>query len=183
MKKENIVKYVAAIAGKLLLITLVVALALAAVNSVTAPVIAKLKAEKLQAAIGEVLPGGGEAVAFDAGSNPLVTAAYKGDNGYAIQVTPAGFGGAITMMVGVDSEGKVLGISVVSQAETAGLGAIIAAKTSAGEDFRGQFLGGSGTIAVTKDGGTIDSLTGATITSRAVCVGVNAALSCAAGLG
>ena len=41
----------------------------------------------------------------------------------------------------------------------------------------------SGTVSVTKDGGEVDALTGATITSRAVCTGVSAALTCAANLG
>ena len=45
------------------------------------------------------------------------------------------------------------------------------------------FVGKSGSVSVTKDGGEIDSITGATITSRAICVGVNAALNCVAGLG
>jgi len=35
-----------------------------------------------------------------------------------------------------------------------------------------------GSVAVSKDGGQVDALTGATITSRAVCVGINAALAC-----
>ena len=45
------------------------------------------------------------------------------------------------MMVGVDNEGKVLGISVVSQTETAGLGAVAAAETPKGIAFRDQFVG------------------------------------------
>ena len=113
----------------------------------------------------------------------LVSKVYKGANGYALEVLPSGFDNTITMMVGVDFEGKVLGISVVSHTETAGLGAVAAATTSAGEAFRGQFVGQSGSVAVSKDGGNIDAITGATITSRAVCVGVNAALNCVAGLG
>ena len=83
----------------------------------------------------------------------------------------------------VDNEGKVLGISVVSHTETAGLGAVAAAQTSAGEAFRSQFVGMSGSVAVSKDGGSLDAITGATITSRAICVGVNAALACVANLG
>ena len=113
----------------------------------------------------------------------LVTAAYKGDNGCAVQVTPAGFNGAVTMMVGVDNDGKVTGISIISHTETAGLGATAAADTDAGRAFRDQFIGMSGTVSVTKDGGEVDALTGATITSRAVCTGVSAALACAANLG
>ena len=63
----------------------------------------------------------------------LVTAAYKGDNGCAVQVTPAGFNGTVTMMVGVDNDGKVTGISIISHTETAGLGATAAADTDAVE--------------------------------------------------
>ena len=118
-----------------------------------------------------------------ADASGIVSKVYKGANGYALEVLPGGFDNTITMMVGVDFEGKVLGISVVSHTETAGLGAVAAAKTSAGESFRGQFEGTSGSVAVTKDGGELDAITGATITSRAICAGVNAALDCVAGLG
>ncbi len=183
MKTESTVKFVLRLAVTLLLITGVVAAALAAVNSVTAPVIAQQKADKLQAAINEVLPGGGEAVAFTDDTG-WVSAVYKSETGYAVEVTPTtGFNGAITMMIGIDTEGKILGISVVSQTETAGLGAVCAAKTEAGQKFRGDFVGLSGEVKVDKDGGEVDSITGATITSRAVCDGVNAALKCVTNMG
>ena len=182
MKTESTFMYVMRLALILLAITAVVAAALAGVNSITAPAIAKLQAEKTQKAIEAVLPGGGESVDFTDDSG-LVSVVYQGEAGYAVQVAPAGFDGAITMMVGVDTEGNVLGISIISHTETAGLGAVAAASTSAGEAFRGQFVGTSGSVAVTKDGGEIDSITGATITSRAVSSGVNAALNCVAGLG
>ena len=183
MKTESMVKYVARLAITLLLITAVVAAALAGVNSLTAPVIAQLKADKVQQAIEQVLPGGGESVAFDDNSG-WVSAVYQSETGYAVEVTPTtGFNGAITMMVGIDNDGKVLGISVVSQTETAGLGAVAAAKTSAGETFRGQYVGLSGSVSVTKDGGEVEAITGATITSRAICDGVNAALACVANMG
>ena len=84
---------------------------------------------------------------------------------------------------GVNNEGNVLGISIISHTETAGLGAVAAANTSPGEAFRAQFVGQSGSVSVSKDGGQIDALTGATITSRAVCVGVNAALAVVAAMG
>ena len=113
----------------------------------------------------------------------LVSKVYEGENGYAVEVTPGGFDNTITMMVGVDTQGKVLGISIIKHTETAGLGAVSAASTPAGENFRGQFVGASGSVSVTKDGGTMDAITGATITSRAVCAGVNAALDCVANMG
>ena len=184
MKTENTVMYVLRLALTLFLITAVVAAALAGVNSITKPVIDEQNASKTQAAIAAVLPGGfdEELISFD-NQGGLVSKVYKGAKGYALEVLPSGFDNTITMMVGVDNEGKVLGISVVSHTETAGLGAVAAAKNSKGEAFRAQFVGMSGSVAVTNDGGQVDSITGATITSRAVCAGVNAALTCVAGLG
>jgi len=184
MKTESTAKYVAKLALILFLIAGIVALALAGVNSITAPAIEKLNAEKTQQAIEAVLPGGyDEEITDYADASGLVSKVYKGANGYALEVKPAGFDNTITMMVGVDFDGNVLGISVVSHTETAGLGAVAAAKTSAGENFRGQFVGQSGSVTVSKDGGQIEAITGATITSRAICAGVNAALDCVAGLG
>ena len=183
MKTESMGKYVTRLAITLLLITAVVAAALAGINSLTAPVITQLKADKLQKAIEQVLPGGGESVAFN-DQTGWVSAVYRSDSGYAVEVTPTtGFNGAITMMVGIDHSGNALGISVVTQTETAGLGAVAAATTSAGEAFRGQYVGLSGSTAVTKDGGDVEAITGATITSRAICDGVNAALACVANMG
>ena len=181
MKTESNVMYVIRLAAILLIITSLVAAALAGVNSITAPVIAQLTAEKTQLAIEAVLPGGGEEIEFAPAD--LVSKVYKGENGYAVEVTPGGFDNTITMMVGVDFEGKVLGIDIIKHTETAGLGAVADAETPAGQNFRAQFVGTSGSVAVTKDGGAMDSITGATITSRAICDGVNAALACAATLG
>ncbi len=184
MKTQSNVAYILRLALTLLVITAVVAVALAGVNSITAPKIEQLNAEKTQQAIEAVLPGGFDTQITDyTDDTGLVTNVYSGANGYAFEVTPAGFDNTITMMVGVDHDGKVLGISIVSHTETSGLGAVAAASTSAGESFRGQFVGMSGSVSVTKDGGEVDALTGATITSRAVCTGVNAALACAANLG
>ena len=181
MKTESTVMYVLRLALTLLIITAVVAAALAGVNSITAPAIAELNAQKTQEAIELVLPGGGESVDFP--ETALVSKVYASETGYAVEVTPGGFDNTITMMVGVDKAGSVLGISIIKHTETAGLGAVAAASTPAGENFRGQFVGASGSVAVTKDGGQMDAITGATITSRAVCAGVNAALECAAKMG
>ena len=182
MKTESNVAYIARLTITLLLITAVVAAALAAVNSVTAPKIQAINEQKTQTAIEAVLPGGGEEIAFTDDTG-LVSTVYKGQSGYAVEVTPSGFNGTVTMMVGVDNAGKVLGISVVNHTETAGLGAEAASQGAAGTAFRGQFDGLSGSVSVSKDGGQVDALTGATITSRAVCTGVNAALNAVAKLG
>ena len=182
MKKESSAAYIARLAITLLLITAVVAAGLACVNAVTAPEIEALNAQKTQTAIEAVLPGGGEEIAFTDDSG-IVSTIYKGQSGYAVEVTPAGFNGTVTMMVGVDNTGKVLGISVVNHTETAGLGAEAASQGAAGTAFRSQFTGMSGSVSVTKDGGQVDAITGATITSRAVCTVVSAALACVANMG
>lgn len=180
--KESLTLYILRLALILLLITSLVAAVLAAVNSVTAPQIELLKQKKTQQAIESVLPGGGESVEF-ADDTGIVKTLYKGEAGYAAQVCPPGFNGSIDMMVGIDYSGKILGISIISHTETAGLGAVAAAQTSAGEAFRNQFVGMSGSVTVTKDGGQAEALTGATITSRAVCTGIRAALDCVEKLG
>ena len=183
-QNESLALYVCRLALTLLLITAVVAAALAGVNAVTEPIIAELNAAATQEAISAVLPGGFDSeVAEFTDATGLVSKVYKGANGYAVEVGPSGFDNTITMMVGVDNEGKVLDISVVSHTETAGLGAVADADTPKGIAFRDQFVGQSGSVSVTKDGGTMDAITGATITSRAICVGVNAALDVVAGLG
>ena len=168
-------KYILRLTLILFLITAVVAGLLGLVNYLTEDRIDELTRQKAEAAMQEVFPAGNyeEIPAGEDG----ITAAYRADDaGYVVRVSVNGFGGAIDMMVGVDNDGKVLGISVISHTETAGLGATAAASTSAGEAFRGQFAGMSGTVTVTKDGGSIDALTGATVTSRAVVSGVNLAL-------
>ena len=184
MKTESTVKFVLRLALTLLIITSVVAVALAGVNALTAPAIEALNAQKTQDAIELVLPGGGEPVDFTgADATGMVTAVYKGENGYAVQVAPAGFDGEIDMMVGVDNNGNVTAISIINHTETAGLGAVAAANTSAGEAFRNEFVGLSGVVLVEKDGGEVAAITGATITSRAVSLGVTTALECVGNLG
>ena len=182
MKKQSVFLYVLRLSLTLLLITGCMAAALAGVNQITAPIIAAANEAKTQEAISAVLPGGGNPVEFK-DETGLVTMVYASDAGYAVQVKPSGFDGDIDMMVGVGKDGKVLGISIISHTETAGLGAVAAAKTAAGKAFRDQFIGMSGELAVNKDGGSVDALTGATITSRAITEGINAALACVANMG
>ncbi len=176
-------KDIARLVLTLFLITAVVAGALAGVNAVTEERIAKSNAEKKQRAIALVLPDAEKAEELPVGENESgIRAVYASSAGYAIEVETAGFGGAIDMMVGVSRDGKILGVSVISHTETPGLGANAAADNTAGRDFRKGFEGLSGSVAVTKDGGQVEALTSATITSRAVCAGINAALAYVAGL-
>ena len=92
-----------------------------------------------------------------------------------MEVLPSGFGGTIDLMVGVDNEGVVTGISVLSLSESPGLGA-----NAKEEWFQEQFVGVTAPVAVTKDGGQIEAITSSTITSRAVSDGVTAAINWAA---
>lgn len=171
---KNILKLTAI----LFAITAIVAAALAGVNLVTKDKIAAAKQEKVRAAVAAVLPGG-EAQTLACDGLPDVTALYENENGYAVQVETAGFGGTLTLMVGISREGKVLGVQVVSHSETPGLGA----KAQTDEAFLSGFVGKDGTLSVSKDGGDVDTLTSATITSRAVVNGVNAALNAVKTLG
>ena len=175
MKKQSLFAYIFRLSATLLIIAALVALALAGVNAITGPVIAELNAKKTQEAIELVLPGGGEEMTLT-GDNGIVKAAYASEKGYAVLVEPTGFGGTISMMVGVDKDGNVLGVSIISHAETPSLGAVAADKTSAGENFRNQFVGQSGSV-------TVEAISGATITSKAVASGVDAALAFVAKLG
>ncbi len=163
--------YVLRLTLTLFLITTIVAGLLGLVNYVTADTIAEQIAQKAENAMRQVL----EADSYeplDVPEESAVTAAYRaGDRGYVVRVAPNGFGGAIDMMVGVDVSGAVTGVAIVSQSETASLGA-----NCTREDFRAQFTGKTGTLSVSKDGGEIEALTGATVTSRAVTEGVNTAL-------
>lgn len=175
------VGYVLKLALTLLIITAVVAGLLGLVNYITVDRIAQNTAEKTAVAMQNVLPIEGkyepmekEAYAAFAAGTECVTAMYRaGDKGYIVQVNVNGFGGAINMVVGVDPSKNVTGVSIVSNAETSGLGA-----NCSREDFRSQYIGQSGTLAVSKDGGEIEALTGATVTSRAVTRGVNLAIEC-----
>lgn len=171
--------YIIRLAAILLIITAAVAAALAGVDAITAPKIAAITEQKTQAAVTAVLPGGGELLDSFSDDTGLVQAVYASDAGYAIEVAPSGFNGQISMMVGVSKDGSVLGIDIISHAETPSLGAVAAAKSSAGQKFRDSFIGLSGELSVSD----IDAITSATITSQAVTTGVNAALACAAKLG
>lgn len=180
MKKENLFLYILRISVTLLLITGLVAAALAGVNNLTKDAIAENREKKTQQALAQVLPQAEDlqklTVEGDAG---VVTAVYKSGSSYAVEVAPMGFGGQITMMVGI-ADGAVVGVSVVSHAETSGLGAVAAESSARGEAFRSQFVGQSDPLAV---GDQIDSISGATITSKAVTDGVNAALEYVKNLG
>ena len=84
--------------------------------------------------------------------------------GAAVKTSEGGFGGKIDMMVGFLADGTIKGTSVLSHAETPGLGANMTGK------FKDQFVDKNPNnfkLIVKKDGGDVDAITAATITSRA----------------
>lgn len=171
--------YILRLTVTLLIIAAVMAAALAGVNAITKDKIAEIKIQKTQAAITKVLPGAAGLEEIPLNENAgIVKTVYASGDSYAVEVIPSGFNGAITMMVGIE-KGKVTGISIVSHTETPGLGAVAAADNAKGEAFRGQFAGGESFTV----GGNVDAMSGATITSKAVTSGVNAALEYIKSLG
>lgn len=176
----NIFKFVLRLVLPLFLIVAITAAALAGINAITKGKISAAQEKKVQQAIAQILPDDAQiqSISFAAEDHPLVKAVYAAASGYAVEVEPAGFGGGIRMMVGVGKDGKVLGISIIRHTETASLGAVAASASARGQAFRDSFKGLSGFVAVSKDGGEADTISGATITSRAVAEGVSAALCC-----
>ena len=88
--------------------------------------------------------------------------------GIAFETSGKGYGGDVGLMVGIDvNENKLLGVGVTTHAETPGMGA----KAETDPGFVAQFtdMGLEDPIQVNQDGGTINAISGATITSRAIC--------------
>lgn len=104
------------------------------------------------------------------GEDANIRSVHKGENGYVIETVTAGYAGDITMLVGVSNDGGVTGLVVRHLSETYGLGANALTDT----DFLAQFLNTSGEAAV---GETVDALTGATVTSKAITRAVNSAVA------
>ncbi|MDO4419819.1 MAG: RnfABCDGE type electron transport complex subunit G [Ruminococcus sp.] len=167
----------------LFVICLIVSALLAGTNALTKEPIAQNELKKSQEAMQSVCP---DAVSFE-GEKGLEIEAYKALNesgeviGYAIPVSSKGYGGDVSVMVGISSVdgGMVTGVEVLSHSETPGLGA-----NATNESFRNQFKDNPSLhgFSVVKDGsggteGKIDAITGATITSNAVKNAVNEALN------
>ena len=173
---------VAAMIIVLSVICLVVAALLGIINGITAPLIAENNEKTIQESLQVVMPADSydKGVTIDTGTAVPVLGVYQaGEEGYVVEVnSPNGFGGAIDMMAGINSAGEVTGIAIISQSETSGLGS-----KDTDPDWQAQFQGATDVVSVTKDGGTINAITGSTITSRAVCDGVNAARAVVEALG
>ena len=163
-------KFILKVAGTLTVISLVVAALLGLVDNVTADKIAAIDAENTRIAMSAVAPEGSEfgdklditddmtAAAASQGGKlvelyPMTTAGA--DNGYVMKISASGSQGSIVMMVGVDADKAITGISVVSHAETSGIGTKVVGNepNAAGEpqrfvDFSAPILSGDKTIGV-----------------------------------
>ena len=103
------------------------------------------------------------------------------DAGWVAETTVSGSQGPITMMVGVDSTGSITGVSVVSHSETPNIGTKVVADQSVLDRFTGMSHE-NGEITVNSGTNRFDGVSGATVSSRGVAAGVNAALDAIAGL-
>ena len=152
------------------------------VNAATAEPIAQANANALSDAIAKVVPGFDNNPSEEAenvevnGTTYKIYPATQGGKaiGAAVEASANGFGGALTVLVGFDTEGNIIDYSLLSHTETPGLGSKAADwfKKGAKGDITGKNPGEK-TLSVTKDGGEIDAITASTITSRAFLQAVN----------
>ena len=129
-----------------------------------------------------------EAAAASAGGS--VTEVYEvisggAPAGHAVKVVASGSQGSIEMMVGVDADKAVTGVSIVSNSETSGIGSKVMENepTASGVGVLSQFVGKSAADGTLSVGSNVDAISGATVSSKGVTTGVNAALAVAGVLG
>lgn len=165
-------------------ICLIATLLLGITNDVTAPRIEEIAIQNEIESRQIVFPDAEnfEVISQEDAETSIARALDKSGNtvGYIVVNAAKGYGGDIEVMTGVTTDGKVTGVNILSHAETAGLGA-----KATGEKFLNQFIGLIDGITVSKDKdgeNSIDALTGATITSRAVAEAVNEAIKAAGGV-
>ena len=192
-------KFILKVAGTLTVIALVVAALLGVVNNVTKDKIAEQDAENTRIAMSAVAPEGSEfGDKMDVSDAVTAAASAQGgkivemypmtnggaDAGYVVKVSASGSQGTITMMVGVDANKAITGISVISHSETSGIGTKVVGNepNSAGEPVLDQFVGmsGSGSLVVGKN---VIAVSGATVSTKGVTMGANAALAAVEALG
>jgi Na+-translocating ferredoxin:NAD+ oxidoreductase subunit G len=167
----------------LFVITAVASVALGYVYNITKDPIQKAKDDKLKAAINIVVPGADKgtieekSVSADGGELIFYTVKVNDEIiGTAVKsFSNSAFSGLITVMVGFDKEGKIIDSNVLEHKETPGLGDKTDKKVGPwNEQFKGkdpkEFI-----LKVKKDGGSVDAITAATISSRAYCDAINRA--------
>jgi len=161
----------------LVIISMVAAGALAGVYILTEKNIALQEAQKQQAAILAVLPEGCTVAEPEEVEGLTIYKAFKDDQwiATAVETSEVGFDGPQVIMVGLDAEGKVLDYVVLKQTETPGLGAHIDHWFKDAIGNRSIIGKKAGALAVTKEGGDVDAITAATISSKAFLKAINKA--------
>lgn len=190
-------KFIIRVAGTLTAICLVVSALLGGVNAITADKIAAINQANTEASLNAVSEGADEFTPMELTDTMLAAASAAGAKlteaytvkaageavGYAFKVVASGSQGNIEMIVGVDADNAVTGVSIVSNKETAGIGSKVMENNAlpSGTGVLDQFIGmsGAGTLTVGK---TVDAISGATVSSKGVTKGVNAALAVAEAL-
>jgi Na+-translocating ferredoxin:NAD+ oxidoreductase subunit G len=158
----------------LVCICIIVTLALAVTYSVANPIIIQNQQKSADEARMEVLPEGDSFTEYDGKLVDGVIDCYIADNkaGMAVTAGYKGFGGTVKVMIGIDSEGAITGVTVTEHSETPGLGT-----KAADPDYLTQYQGVTEVVGGSiKDDADIDAVSGATITSNAVYCSVEEAL-------
>ena len=160
-------------------ITLVAAAALGGAYMLTAESIEQQQSAKQTAAISAVLPAHDSIAAPETVENMTVYKAYANGEfvGAAVETSADGFGGVIQLMVGFDADNHIVNYEVLSLQETPGLGSKIPEWFKDDQKPTQNIIGreANGQFTVSKDGGDVDAITAATISSRAFLKAVNAA--------
>lgn len=166
------VKKVLKLSGILCAIAVATSLLLAVTNELTAGTIALRQQEAKNAAMVSVLPAKNYNMLKSADDYEIYAAFNGYDNvGYTVSLSEYGYGGEIKLMIGIDKNYKVAGVSIIDMSETAGLG-----DNAKKPEFTNMFKGlEEKEIALTNSGGKIQAISGATVTSTAVTNGVRRA--------
>ena len=171
-------------------VTVIAGALLGYVNELTKGPIAEANAKALSDAIALVVPGfdnnpaeAPESIDLNGATYKIYKATKGGEFiGAAVESSANGFGGALNVLVGFDREGNIIDYSLLSHAETPGLGSKAADWFKKGQ--KGDITGknpGKGALVVNKDGGDVDAITASTITTRAFLNAVNNAYAAYSG--
>jgi len=134
---------------------------LIAVNSFTSTVVESRRIEEITGILEEIFP---DMSRYELEGEVYTIYQDETKTGYAFKASGSGYSGNIDILVGLDNDFGIIGISILSQTETPGVGNKITESS-----FTDQFKGLSASdIALSSEGGKIDAITGATISSRAV---------------
>lgn len=166
----------------LTLVSLLSGILLAVTHKVTSEPIRKSEAAALFDSLHKVLPPSeGDPVVLtvtNAAGRAVTFYAVRSQGAYAgvafSCASEKGYGGPVEILLGLKADGAIQGLEVIKQNETPGLGTKMTAPS-----FRAQFIGKplDAVWKVRKDGGTVDAISGATISSRALCDAVSQGLA------